>query len=80
MTRSSIDTIIALIAQRCEANPAEFGPATEFEELDIDSLVMAELAVILGNEYGVGVTEEELSATTTIGQAAAVLDSKLVRR
>jgi len=55
---------------------ADLGPETRFEELDFDSLVFAELAVILQQRLGVPVAESDLSAEMTLAEAAAMLGAK----
>jgi acyl carrier protein len=49
---------------------------TTFESLDIDSLVLVELAVILESRFGVQVPEGELAPHQTIAEAAALVDAK----
>jgi acyl carrier protein len=52
------------------------GVDTTFESLDIDSLVLVELAVLLERRFGVQVPEGELTAEQTIAEAAALVDAK----
>ena len=54
----------------------EFGAArgditreASFQELDIDSLDLVELAQIVDEEYGVELKEEDLKTVKTVGQA-----------
>ena len=57
--------------------PADsLSPATRFEELDFDSLVLVELAVVLENRFGIEVPEGELQPEQTLGEAAALLSRK----
>ena len=57
--------------------PAEnLGPSVAFESLEFDSLVLAELAVILQGRFGVPVQDFELSEEMTIGELAAMLAAK----
>jgi acyl carrier protein len=73
-----IDRILDVVADRCDIPPHQLGPATEFDSLGFDSLVLAELAVIIGVEYDLPITEEELADAGTVGEAALVCTSKLV--
>lgn len=43
------------------------------EEVDLDSLGMAELALVMNREKGIPVTEDELSTTVTVADIAALL-------
>lgn len=49
----------------------EIRPDATIGELDLDSLALAELAVVLSEELGVSVTEEGVTRTTTLDQFAA---------
>jgi acyl carrier protein len=55
---------------------ASFGPDREevvreatFEQLDIDSLDLVELAQIMEDEYGVQIREEDLKGIENVGQS-----------
>lgn len=48
-------------------------PEAVREEVDLDSLGMAELALVMNREQGIPVTEDELSATVTVADIAALL-------
>lgn len=49
----------------------------EFDSLDLDSLVLAELAVLLKKEFGVELTYENLEDARTVGNVAVLIDSAL---
>lgn len=49
---------------------------TTFESLDIDSLVLLELAVALERRFGITVPEGALFAEQTIAEAAEVVDAR----
>jgi acyl carrier protein len=51
-------------------------PTTPFAELDMDSLVLVELAVILSRTYGVPVDESELAEAGTVDEVVALLAMK----
>lgn len=57
--------------------PAEFVDAsTSYEALELDSLVLVELAVILSREYGVEITDDEIKDAQTIENTARLLLQK----
>ncbi|MEU6123013.1 acyl carrier protein [Streptomyces sp. NPDC047123] len=56
--------------------PADTAPDTGFHLLDLDSLVLIELAVILTREYGVEVDGEELAGAGTAARAAELVSAK----
>jgi acyl carrier protein len=70
---SLTDTIIAFVAER---TPEDVGPQTRFTDLDIDSLVLLELAAALKRDYGVLLTDDDLYAADTIEGAAALVSRR----
>jgi acyl carrier protein len=56
---------------------ADLGPATTFDDLDVDSLVLVELAVILKRTFGVLLDVDELTAGLTVSQVAELVQAKL---
>ncbi|MER5641775.1 cytochrome P450 [Kitasatospora sp. NPDC002227] len=51
-------------------------PAALREEAGLDSLAVAELVLLLERDHGLSVTEEEVHATTTLGELAELLGAK----
>lgn len=63
---------------------ASFGPAIEdvrpertLEELDIDSLDIAELAQVVEDEYGVEMSGDDAAGVTTVGDTIGLVLAKL---
>ena len=63
---------------------ANFGPdksqitrSSTFEELDIDSLDLVELAQIVEDEYGVVLKGEDMKGLTTVGDAIDLITSRV---
>ena len=63
---------------------ASFGPAIEdvrpertLEELDIDSLDIAELAQVVEDEYGVEISGDDAAAVVTVGDTIDLVIAKL---
>ena len=62
---------------------ASFGPAIEdvrpertLEELDIDSLDIAELAQVVEDEYGVEISGDDAAGVTTVGDTIGLVLAK----
>ena len=55
----------------------DIGPATTFDDLNVDSLVLVELTVILKRAYGVPLETGELTEDLTVGQVAELVRAKL---
>ena len=63
---------------------ASFGPAIDdvrpertLEELDIDSLDIAELAQVVEDEYGVEISGDDAAGVTTVGDTIGLVLAKL---
>jgi acyl carrier protein len=71
------------VEERVIETLASFGPdadsitrAATFEELDIDSLDLVELAQIVEDEYGVVLKGEDMKELKTVGDAIDLIVSK----
>ena len=56
------------------------GPNVSFAALNIDSLVLVELALLLGDEFGVAIEDGELRTAMTIGAVADLIAAKSTAR
>ncbi len=72
------------IARRVIETLASFGPAIEdlkpeatLEELDIDSLDIAELAQVVEDEYGVEISGDDAACVATVGDTIDLVIAKL---
>ena len=57
--------------------PENVKPDSRFEDLDIDSLDLVELAQIVEDEYGVQLKGEDMEGIKTVRQAVDLVASKL---
>lgn len=55
---------------------ADITPDTTFEAMEIDSLLLVELAVRLQKSFGIEIETDELVPEQTVAEAAAVLAAK----
>ena len=72
------------IEARVIAALVEFGeerenltPTARFEDLDVDSLDLVELAQIVEDEYGVEVADSDLDKIETVSDVVDLINSKL---
>lgn len=72
------------IARRVIETLASFGPAIDdlkpeatLEELDIDSLDIAELAQVVEDEYGVEISGDDAASVATVGDTIDLVIAKL---
>ncbi|MCH0561190.1 acyl carrier protein [Streptomyces sp. MUM 16J] len=55
--------------------PGDIDPDRSFQELEVDSLSLAELGAQLEDEFGVTIDEEDLTASTTVADVARLLEA-----
>lgn len=50
------------------------------EEIELDSLAMVELSMILEQELGIAVSDDELAAAKTVGDIVRLMEERSVRQ
>jgi acyl carrier protein len=76
-TREQVEARVFAALEEFGADPAEITPEAEFEQLDIDSLDLVELAQIIEDEYGVQLKGEDLQGVRTVGQSVDLVASRV---
>ena len=71
-------SLLSLLTTRFEVPEPEIVPDASLESLGLDSLSLAELALILQEECGVKVEEHEAAKDTTVAELTEVLTAKRV--
>ena len=71
------------ITARVTEAPVEFGesadnitPEAKFEDLDVDSLDLVELAQIVEDEYGVEITDQDMDKLKTVGDVIDLIAAR----
>ena len=64
------EMITQILIAKYDVEPAAIAPEARFADLGLDSLVLAELSVILSTRLGIRVDDEELAEAGSIGAAA----------
>ena len=73
----TLERFTTLAVQVLSVEPAQVVPEASFaEDLDADSLDLAELVMALEDEFDITVEEEELADITTVGQALDMVTAK----
>jgi acyl carrier protein len=67
VTTTTIETTIFKALEQLEAEPESITREAGFEQLDIDSLDLAELAQIIDEEYGVKIKGADMESLKTVG-------------
>lgn len=73
------DRVTALLNEKLSVDPAAVHPDATWDELDVDSLDMVEFMLVLEDDLGVRVTDEEAGELRTVGDAVALLEAKGAR-
>jgi acyl carrier protein len=74
----TFERFTALAVQVLSVEPSQVTKEASFaDDLDADSLDLAELVMALEDEFDITVEEEELADITTVGQALAMVEGKL---
>lgn len=71
--------MVEILTTRFETEPEEIGPDMTFEELDLDSLFMVELALVLQKEFKIKIADEDATPRTTIAALARVIEASMAR-
>jgi acyl carrier protein len=72
-----LDHIIRTICETLDVRDSDFDEETELSEIGMDSLDVSELALIVEDEYGVELTDEDVEQSKTIGNLAEIVERKL---
>jgi acyl carrier protein len=70
--------IVDELSELADLKPEEIKPEATFEDLDIDSLDLVELAQIIEERYDVRLERDDFKDITTVGAAIDVIVSRCV--
>jgi acyl carrier protein len=73
------DRLVTILVTRFEVELEEVQPDVTFEELELDSLFLVELALIVQQELGVKITEDDATPRSTIASVADLIEAQLAR-
>jgi acyl carrier protein len=69
------ERVIAALIEFGE-EPENIKPDSRFEDLDIDSLDLVELAQVIEDEYGIEVNDSDMDQSTTVQEAVAFVTER----
>ena len=69
ITREQVEERVFRALEEFGAEPDEISREAEFEQLDVDSLDLVELAQIVEDDYGVQLKGEDMEGLKTVGEA-----------
>ncbi|MBT2381560.1 acyl carrier protein [Streptomyces sp. CB00316] len=70
--------LVQLLVKNFGFETDEVAPEDTFNKLELDSLALVELTLTVQQEFGVKLSDDDLGAEDTLGQAVSVIESKLV--
>jgi acyl carrier protein len=76
ITTEQIETRVAEALASFGPDPSQITRDATFEQLDIDSLDLVELAQIVEDEYGVVLKGEDMKELKTVGDAVDLIASR----
>ena len=76
ITTDRVEQVVNKALESFGADPSEFSRETTFEQLDIDSLDLAELAQVVDEEFGVLLKGEDMKRIRTVGDAVDAIVAK----
>jgi acyl carrier protein len=79
MQRDEVLAVVREVAKRLlDVDPASVAETTSFvDDLAVDSLALVEYAMALEDELHVRLTEDDLAATSTVGQLVDLLSARV---
>jgi acyl carrier protein len=73
VTAEAVEQTIFEALPQFGVEPSEIAPEATFEDLDVDSLDLAELSQIIEDEYGVELKSDDVGKIKTVGDAIALV-------
>jgi acyl carrier protein len=75
-TTTDIETTVFESLETFGADPAAINREAGFEELDVDSLDLAELAQIVEDKYGVTISSDDMKPVKNVGDVIDLIASR----
>ncbi|KAA0268331.1 MAG: acyl carrier protein [Acidobacteria bacterium] len=73
LTPEAVEARVGAALIEFGADPGAISPAATWEELDIDSLDLVELAQMIEDDYGVELRESDIEQLETVADAVAAV-------
>ncbi|AJE85319.1 MULTISPECIES: acyl carrier protein [Streptomyces] len=70
--------LVQLLVKNFGFETDEVTPEDTFSKLELDSLALVELTLTVQQEFGIELSDDDLGADDTLGQAVKVIESKPV--
>ena len=76
MSDNSLDRIINLLTGRFGVPADEISGEATFSNLDLDSLAIVEMLLVIEEEFGVAIAEDEVSVDNTVAVIVELIDRR----
>jgi acyl carrier protein len=76
VTAEAVEKTITAALPQFGVDPSEISREASFEELDVDSLDIAEISQIIEEEYGVQLKGDDVKTIRTVGDAIDLVVSR----
>ncbi len=76
-SRADIEARVTAALTEFGAEPDAITPVATWDDLDVDSLDLVELAQIVEDEYGVELREADMEKMNTVGDAVEMITARL---
>jgi acyl carrier protein len=76
VTPEAVEKIVVEALPQFGADPSEISRDATFEDLDVDSLDLAELSQIIEDEFGVQLKGDDVGKIKTVGDAVDLVVSR----
>ena len=76
ITAEAVEKTLIEAIQQFDVDPSEISRDATFEELDVDSLDLAEISQIVDEEYGVQLKGADMKSIKTVGDAIDLVVSR----
>jgi acyl carrier protein len=73
VTAEQVEQVVRTSLESFGAEPDAINREAKLEDLDIDSLDLAELSQIVEEQYGVNLTSSDVKAIVTVGDAVDII-------
>jgi acyl carrier protein len=73
VTAEQVEQVVRTSLESFGAEPSAITLEAKLEDLDIDSLDLAELSQIVEEQYGVNLTSSDVKAIVTVGDAVGII-------
>ncbi|MFE4362027.1 MULTISPECIES: acyl carrier protein [Streptomycetaceae] len=71
------DTAQTLLVERFGVSADAISPDATFEEMEVDSLALAEFAFVLQDEFGILISQEDADRQSTLTDIARIVQARL---